>query len=187
MQIEDLKAQLESCHQQLYDSNKHKQELELQLRTALEREQDIRTGYISPVSYRSFVRSTRSCVALRVILPWWGNPAVNFVCIFFFFFSIQQYFLLHTVTFFACRFFFFFLTGRKPQIKLTLKQRDDYRCVCLCMSSLHEKEHWYLYYYIGFYYLISCFYVISLYSTELMLAVTLVPYWFLDQQTRDLW
>uniref|UniRef100_A0A4W6E811 Myosin phosphatase Rho interacting protein n=1 Tax=Lates calcarifer TaxID=8187 RepID=A0A4W6E811_LATCA len=48
--IEDLKAQLESCHQQLLDSNKHKQELELQLRTALEREQDIRTGYISPAT-----------------------------------------------------------------------------------------------------------------------------------------
>nr|XP_020442654.1 myosin phosphatase Rho-interacting protein-like isoform X4 [Monopterus albus] len=48
--IEDLKAQLESCHQQLLDSGKHKQELELQLRTALEREQDIRTGYISPAT-----------------------------------------------------------------------------------------------------------------------------------------
>uniref|UniRef100_A0A673AIN7 Myosin phosphatase Rho-interacting protein-like n=1 Tax=Sphaeramia orbicularis TaxID=375764 RepID=A0A673AIN7_9TELE len=48
--IEDLKAQLESCHQQLLDSNNHKQELELQLRTALEREQDIRTGYISPAT-----------------------------------------------------------------------------------------------------------------------------------------
>nr|XP_046232218.1 myosin phosphatase Rho-interacting protein isoform X3 [Scatophagus argus] len=48
--IEDLKAQLESCHQQLLDSNKHKQELELQLRVALEREQDIRTGYISPAT-----------------------------------------------------------------------------------------------------------------------------------------
>ncbi|XP_026206750.1 myosin phosphatase Rho-interacting protein isoform X4 [Anabas testudineus] len=48
--IEDLKAQLESCHQQLLDSNKHKQELEFQLRTALEREQDIRTGYISPAT-----------------------------------------------------------------------------------------------------------------------------------------
>ncbi|XP_056221723.1 myosin phosphatase Rho-interacting protein isoform X3 [Seriola aureovittata] len=47
--IEDLKAQLESCHKQLLDSNKHKQELELQLRTALEREQDVRTGYISPL------------------------------------------------------------------------------------------------------------------------------------------
>ncbi|XP_040922623.1 myosin phosphatase Rho-interacting protein isoform X1 [Toxotes jaculatrix] len=49
--IEDLKSQLESCHQQLLDSNKHKQELELQLRTALEREQDIRTGYISPLEH----------------------------------------------------------------------------------------------------------------------------------------
>ncbi|KAM6897422.1 uncharacterized protein FYW49_018712 isoform 1-T1 [Xenentodon cancila] len=49
--IEDLKAQLESCHQQLLDSNKHKQELELQLRSALEREQDIRTGYISPLEH----------------------------------------------------------------------------------------------------------------------------------------
>ncbi|XP_070782819.1 myosin phosphatase Rho-interacting protein isoform X3 [Enoplosus armatus] len=48
--IEDLKAQLESCHHQLLDSNKHKQELELQLRTALEREQDVRTGYISPAT-----------------------------------------------------------------------------------------------------------------------------------------
>ncbi|XP_056152633.1 interaptin isoform X2 [Lampris incognitus] len=49
--VEDLKAQLESCHQQLVDSNRHKQELELQLRTALEREQDIRTGYISPLEH----------------------------------------------------------------------------------------------------------------------------------------
>ncbi|XP_071318967.1 myosin phosphatase Rho-interacting protein isoform X2 [Trachinotus anak] len=49
--IEDLKAQLESCHQQLLDSNKHKQDLELQLRTAVEREQDIRTGYISPLEH----------------------------------------------------------------------------------------------------------------------------------------
>uniref|UniRef100_UPI0037E815DB myosin phosphatase Rho-interacting protein isoform X4 n=1 Tax=Semicossyphus pulcher TaxID=241346 RepID=UPI0037E815DB len=48
--IEDLKAQLESCHQQLLDSNKHKQGLELQLRTALEREHDVRTGYISPAT-----------------------------------------------------------------------------------------------------------------------------------------
>ncbi|XP_040924383.1 myosin phosphatase Rho-interacting protein isoform X4 [Betta splendens] len=48
--IEDLKAQLESCHQQLLDSNKHKHELELQLRTALDREQDVRTGYISPAT-----------------------------------------------------------------------------------------------------------------------------------------
>ncbi|XP_042363226.1 myosin phosphatase Rho-interacting protein isoform X2 [Plectropomus leopardus] len=49
--IEDLKAQLKNCHQQLLDSNKHKQELELQLRTALEREQDVRTGYISPLEH----------------------------------------------------------------------------------------------------------------------------------------
>ncbi|XP_055360231.1 myosin phosphatase Rho-interacting protein isoform X2 [Betta splendens] len=49
--IEDLKAQLESCHQQLLDSNKHKHELELQLRTALDREQDVRTGYISPLEH----------------------------------------------------------------------------------------------------------------------------------------
>ncbi|XP_043958438.1 myosin phosphatase Rho-interacting protein isoform X2 [Gambusia affinis] len=48
--IEELKGQLESCHQQLLDSNKHKQELELQLRIALEREQDIRSGYISPAT-----------------------------------------------------------------------------------------------------------------------------------------
>uniref|UniRef100_A0A3Q2YI08 Myosin phosphatase Rho interacting protein n=1 Tax=Hippocampus comes TaxID=109280 RepID=A0A3Q2YI08_HIPCM len=48
--MEELKAQLEGCHQQLLDSNKHKQELELQLRTALEREQDIRAGYISPAT-----------------------------------------------------------------------------------------------------------------------------------------
>nr|XP_040032431.1 myosin phosphatase Rho-interacting protein isoform X2 [Gasterosteus aculeatus aculeatus] len=43
--IEDLKAQLERCHQQLVDSNRHKQELELQLRTS----PDVRTGYISPL------------------------------------------------------------------------------------------------------------------------------------------
>ncbi|XP_062298216.1 myosin phosphatase Rho-interacting protein isoform X1 [Scomber scombrus] len=49
--MEDLKSQLESCHQQLLDSNKHKQELELQLRTALDREQDVRTGYISPLEH----------------------------------------------------------------------------------------------------------------------------------------
>ncbi|XP_061823158.1 myosin phosphatase Rho-interacting protein isoform X5 [Nerophis lumbriciformis] len=48
--IEDLKTQLEACHQQLLHSNNHKQELELQLRTALEREQDIRAGYISPAT-----------------------------------------------------------------------------------------------------------------------------------------
>ncbi|XP_034413828.1 myosin phosphatase Rho-interacting protein isoform X2 [Cyclopterus lumpus] len=42
--IENLKSQLECCHQQLLDSNKHKQDLELQLRTT----PDVRTGYISP-------------------------------------------------------------------------------------------------------------------------------------------
>ncbi|XP_054457263.1 myosin phosphatase Rho-interacting protein isoform X4 [Anoplopoma fimbria] len=44
--IQDLKSQLESCHQQLLDSNKHRQELELQLRMA----PDVRTGYISPAT-----------------------------------------------------------------------------------------------------------------------------------------
>ncbi|KAM8837731.1 myosin phosphatase Rho-interacting protein isoform 2-T2 [Spinachia spinachia] len=44
--IEDLKSQLESCHQQLMDSNRHKQQLELQLRTT----SDVRTGYISPAT-----------------------------------------------------------------------------------------------------------------------------------------
>ncbi|XP_060950613.1 myosin phosphatase Rho-interacting protein isoform X1 [Limanda limanda] len=48
--IEDLKLHLQSCHQQLIDSNNHKQLLEQQLRTALEREQDVRTGYISPAT-----------------------------------------------------------------------------------------------------------------------------------------
>ncbi|XP_037134482.1 myosin phosphatase Rho-interacting protein isoform X5 [Syngnathus acus] len=48
--MEELKAQLEGCHQQLLDSNKHKQELEFQLRTALDREQDVRAGYISPAT-----------------------------------------------------------------------------------------------------------------------------------------
>uniref|UniRef100_A0A3Q3GWG5 Myosin phosphatase Rho interacting protein n=1 Tax=Labrus bergylta TaxID=56723 RepID=A0A3Q3GWG5_9LABR len=48
--MEELKVQLESCHHQLLDSNKHKQDLELQLRTALEREQDVRVGYISPAT-----------------------------------------------------------------------------------------------------------------------------------------
>ncbi|XP_033963437.1 myosin phosphatase Rho-interacting protein isoform X4 [Pseudochaenichthys georgianus] len=48
--IEQLKAQLEGCHQQLLHSSKHKQELELQLRTALDREHDVRAGYISPAT-----------------------------------------------------------------------------------------------------------------------------------------
>ncbi|XP_012670086.1 myosin phosphatase Rho-interacting protein isoform X4 [Clupea harengus] len=45
--VEDLKQQLETCHQQLAESNQNKHELEEQLRTALEREQHIRIGYIS--------------------------------------------------------------------------------------------------------------------------------------------
>ncbi|KAM9774411.1 myosin phosphatase Rho-interacting protein isoform 3-T3 [Syngnathus typhle] len=49
--MEELKAQLEGCHQQLLDSNKHKQELEFQLRTALDREQDARAGYVSPLEH----------------------------------------------------------------------------------------------------------------------------------------
>ncbi|KAA0725384.1 Myosin phosphatase [Triplophysa tibetana] len=47
--VEELKAQLENCHQQLMDSNRHKLELEGQLKDALEREQQIRAGYISPL------------------------------------------------------------------------------------------------------------------------------------------
>ncbi|XP_045080808.1 myosin phosphatase Rho-interacting protein isoform X3 [Coregonus clupeaformis] len=45
--VEELKVQLENCHQQLVDSNQHKHNLEVQLRTALEREQHVRSGYIS--------------------------------------------------------------------------------------------------------------------------------------------
>uniref|UniRef100_A0A8C2JWV2 Myosin phosphatase Rho interacting protein n=1 Tax=Cyprinus carpio TaxID=7962 RepID=A0A8C2JWV2_CYPCA len=48
--VEKLKAQLESCHQHLMDSNRHKLELEGQLKNALEREQQIRAGYISPAT-----------------------------------------------------------------------------------------------------------------------------------------
>ncbi|CAL9707769.1 unnamed protein product [Knipowitschia caucasica] len=47
--MEELKAQLENCHQQLLESNRHKDQLEHQLRSALEREPEIRTGYISPL------------------------------------------------------------------------------------------------------------------------------------------
>ncbi|KAF4106944.1 myosin phosphatase Rho-interacting protein [Onychostoma macrolepis] len=47
--VEELKAQLESCHQQLMDSNRHKLELEGQLKSALVHEQQIRAGYISPL------------------------------------------------------------------------------------------------------------------------------------------
>uniref|UniRef100_A0A673IQE6 Myosin phosphatase Rho-interacting protein-like n=1 Tax=Sinocyclocheilus rhinocerous TaxID=307959 RepID=A0A673IQE6_9TELE len=38
------------CHQQLMDSNQHKLELEGQLKNALQREQQIRAGYISPAT-----------------------------------------------------------------------------------------------------------------------------------------
>ncbi|KAM3833915.1 myosin phosphatase Rho-interacting protein-like [Diretmus argenteus] len=48
--VEDMKSQLDSCQQQLVDSNQHKAELELALRSALEREKDIRPGYISPAT-----------------------------------------------------------------------------------------------------------------------------------------
>ncbi|XP_067286211.1 myosin phosphatase Rho-interacting protein isoform X1 [Pseudorasbora parva] len=47
--VEELKVQLESCHQQLMDSNRHKLELEGQLKNALDREHQIRAGYISPL------------------------------------------------------------------------------------------------------------------------------------------
>lgn len=50
-QVEELKVQLESCHKQLMDSNRHKLELEGQLKNALEHEQQIRAGYISPVGH----------------------------------------------------------------------------------------------------------------------------------------
>ncbi|KAL0984018.1 hypothetical protein UPYG_G00135950 [Umbra pygmaea] len=49
--VEELKVQLESCHQQLVDSNQHKHNLEVQLRTALDREQHARPGYISPLEF----------------------------------------------------------------------------------------------------------------------------------------
>uniref|UniRef100_A0A671R1H3 Myosin phosphatase Rho-interacting protein-like n=1 Tax=Sinocyclocheilus anshuiensis TaxID=1608454 RepID=A0A671R1H3_9TELE len=59
--VEELKAQLESCHQQLMDSNRHKLELEGQLKNALEREQQIRAGYISPATCeRGFVTMEES-------------------------------------------------------------------------------------------------------------------------------
>ncbi|XP_039509619.1 myosin phosphatase Rho-interacting protein isoform X3 [Pimephales promelas] len=48
--VEELKVQLESCHQQLMDSNRHKLELEGQLKNAFEREHQIRAGYISPAT-----------------------------------------------------------------------------------------------------------------------------------------
>ncbi|XP_022523606.2 myosin phosphatase Rho-interacting protein isoform X4 [Astyanax mexicanus] len=47
--VEDLKSELETCYQHLADSNHHKLELEDQLKAALEREHQIRAGYISPL------------------------------------------------------------------------------------------------------------------------------------------
>ncbi|KAI4886697.1 hypothetical protein NFI96_021391 [Prochilodus magdalenae] len=47
--VEDLKAELETCYQQLADSNQHKLDLEDQLKAAVDREQQIRVGYISPL------------------------------------------------------------------------------------------------------------------------------------------
>ncbi|XP_072568399.1 uncharacterized protein mprip isoform X1 [Paramormyrops kingsleyae] len=47
--VEDLKRQLDNCQQQLLESNHQKLELEVQLKTALERENQIRAGYISPL------------------------------------------------------------------------------------------------------------------------------------------
>ncbi|KAL7857070.1 hypothetical protein SRHO_G00159690 [Serrasalmus rhombeus] len=47
--VEDLKAELETCYRHLADSNQHKLDLEDQLKAALDREQQIRAGYISPL------------------------------------------------------------------------------------------------------------------------------------------
>ncbi|KAG2460968.1 MPRIP protein, partial [Polypterus senegalus] len=47
--VEELQAQLENCHRQLVESNQRKQELEMELRSAMEREQQVRAGYISPL------------------------------------------------------------------------------------------------------------------------------------------
>uniref|UniRef100_A0A8C4SS68 Myosin phosphatase Rho interacting protein n=1 Tax=Erpetoichthys calabaricus TaxID=27687 RepID=A0A8C4SS68_ERPCA len=48
--VEELQAQLENCHRQLVESNQRKQELEMELRRAMEREQQVRAGYISPAT-----------------------------------------------------------------------------------------------------------------------------------------
>uniref|UniRef100_A0AAR2L1V7 PH domain-containing protein n=1 Tax=Pygocentrus nattereri TaxID=42514 RepID=A0AAR2L1V7_PYGNA len=48
--VEDLKAELETCYHHLADSNQHKLDLEDQLKAALDREQQIRAGYISPAT-----------------------------------------------------------------------------------------------------------------------------------------
>ncbi|XP_072881926.1 uncharacterized protein [Hemitrygon akajei] len=46
-ELEELKTQLEHCKQELVESQKHKVELEAQLKASLEREQQVRSGYIS--------------------------------------------------------------------------------------------------------------------------------------------
>ncbi|XP_051888839.1 protein outspread isoform X2 [Pristis pectinata] len=46
-ELEELKTQLEHCKQELVESQKYKVELEAQLKASLEREQQIRSGYIS--------------------------------------------------------------------------------------------------------------------------------------------
>ncbi|XP_072339166.1 uncharacterized protein [Scyliorhinus torazame] len=46
-ELEELKTQLERCQQELIDTQKYRVELEVQLKASMEREQQIRSGYIS--------------------------------------------------------------------------------------------------------------------------------------------
>ncbi|XP_078257310.1 uncharacterized protein LOC144594525 isoform X2 [Rhinoraja longicauda] len=46
-ELEELKIQLDHCKQELVESQKYKVELEAQLKTSLEREQQVRSGYVS--------------------------------------------------------------------------------------------------------------------------------------------
>ncbi|XP_072414343.1 myosin phosphatase Rho-interacting protein isoform X5 [Chiloscyllium punctatum] len=46
-ELEELKTQLEHCQQELIDAQKYRTELEAQLKASMEREQQIRSGYIS--------------------------------------------------------------------------------------------------------------------------------------------
>ncbi|XP_067860452.1 myosin phosphatase Rho-interacting protein isoform X4 [Heptranchias perlo] len=46
-ELEELKTQLEHCQQELVDSQKYRAELEAQLKASVEREQQVRSGYIS--------------------------------------------------------------------------------------------------------------------------------------------
>ncbi|XP_035389216.1 myosin phosphatase Rho-interacting protein isoform X8 [Electrophorus electricus] len=48
--VEELKMQLEMCHLQLADSDQQRRALEGQLKVALEREHQVRAGYISPAT-----------------------------------------------------------------------------------------------------------------------------------------